>query len=382
VSGRPGRTSRDQALAEDLGREQAEAFMREALIEARRGVGRTSPNPPVGAVVVRDGWVIGRGFHARAGLPHAEVGALTEAGEAARGADLYVTLEPCDHYGRTPPCTRAILEAGIARVFYGAADPNPQVNGKGMRRLKRAGVSVHRGLLGGEAEALVRPYVKRVQTGLPWLTLKAAASLDGRIATAKGDSHWVTGPAARARVHVLRDEADAVVVGRATAALDDPRLTTRLPGGAGRDPVRVVVDSSLSLPLSLQLFNQTSPARTIVATLQDPDGRKGRALRARGVEVWKLRSSRGGVSPRALLKRLAATGLNHVLCEGGGQLAAGLLREGLVDELLLFLAPKLVGGDGRPWLGPLGLRRMAQARVLRELSIEPVGEDWLLRGLL
>lgn len=377
-----GRSPKAPGLPDDLPLAQAEAFMQEALGEARRGVGRTSPNPPVGAVVVKDGWIIGRGYHARVGLPHAEVGALAEAGEAARGADLYVTLEPCDHYGRTPPCTRAILEAGIARVFFGAADPNPEVNGKGMRRLKRGGVVVHRGVLGEACEALVRPYVKRVRTGLPWLTLKAAASLDGRIATAKGDSRWVTGPAARARVHVLRDQADAVLVGRATAALDDPRLTTRLPGGGGRDPLRVVVDSGLSLPTTLALFNQRSSARTVVATLADPDGRKARALTARGVEIWKLRAAGGGVSPRALLQRLASAGVNHVLCEGGGQLAGSLLAAGLVDELQLFLAPKLVGSDGRPWLGPLGLRRMAQAPVLRELSVEPVDGDWLLRGLL
>lgn len=358
-------------------------FMQLALDEAAKGVGRTRPNPPVGAVVVKGGRVIGRGHHRRAGDAHAEVVALEAAGAKARGADLYISLEPCNHHGRTPPCTEAILRAGVRRVFYAVGDPNPLVNGRGDARLRDAGVEVVQGVGAERAEALLRPYVKRMRTGLPWVNLKVASTLDGRIATASGDSRWVTGPEARAHVHRLRDRADVVLVGRATARLDDPQLTTRLPEGEGRDPVRVVVDSRLSLPPSLKLFNLKSEAPTIVATLEDPEGARAKRLIARGVEVWKIRAGRQGrPSARDLLRRLGKAGYAEVLCEGGGELAASLLAAGQVDELNLFLAPKILGGDARPWMGALGLSRMRQALRVDRLTLTPVGEDWLAHGLL
>lgn len=358
-------------------------FMNLALEEAARGVGRTRPNPPVGAVLVKGGRVIGRGHHRRAGEPHAEVVALQAAGARARGADLYISLEPCNHHGRTPPCTEAILQAGVRRVFYAIGDPNPLVNGRGDARLREAGVQVVRGVGAEAAEALLRPYVKRMRTGLPWVNLKVASTLDGRIATARGDSQWVTGPEARAHVHRLRDRADVVLVGRATAKLDDPQLTTRLEEGGGRDPVRVVVDSHLTLPPSLKLFNLPSEAPTIVATLEDPEGPRARRLTSRGVLVWKIRAGRQGrPSAKDLLRRLGKAGYAEVLCEGGGELAASLLSAGLVDELHLFLAPKIIGGDGRPWVGALGLSRMRQALRVDGLTLTPMGADWLAHGLL
>jgi diaminohydroxyphosphoribosylaminopyrimidine deaminase/5-amino-6-(5-phosphoribosylamino)uracil reductase len=225
--------------------------MRLALREARRGLGRTSPNPAVGALLVKGGRIVGRGHHVQAGAPHAEVMAIRDAAARARGADLYTTLEPCDHVGRTPPCSLAILEAGVRRVFSGSADPNPRVNGRGIRRLRRAGVEVETGVLREDCDALNEPWFRFITTGRPHVTLKVAATLDGRIATASGDSRWVTGPEARAHVHRLRDAVDAVLVGAGTARADDPRLTARLPGGRGCDPIRVVLDSRLELPMTL-----------------------------------------------------------------------------------------------------------------------------------
>jgi diaminohydroxyphosphoribosylaminopyrimidine deaminase / 5-amino-6-(5-phosphoribosylamino)uracil reductase len=349
--------------------------MRRALEEARKGLGRTAPNPVVGAVLVKAGKVISTGFHAKAGTPHAEVVALRQAGARARGAVLYTTLEPCDHFGRTPPCSRAILEAGIRRVVSGSADPNPLVNGKGIARLRRAGVEVVQHVLRDEADALNRPFFKLIRQRLPFVTLKVATSLDGKIATVTGDSRWVTGEAARKRVHQLRDQVDVVLVGANTIDRDDPLLTTRLPGG--RNAVRLVVDSSLRLSPGKRVFQDGGP-KTIVATTCPADDPKAAALSAQGVEVWTLPEKDRRVSLEALFQKLGEAGHLHVLAEGGAQLAGALLREGLVDELWVFLAPKLVGQEGLSWVGPLGLETMSQAPPLRIQSIEQVGEDLLV----
>jgi diaminohydroxyphosphoribosylaminopyrimidine deaminase/5-amino-6-(5-phosphoribosylamino)uracil reductase len=356
--------------------------MRLALEEAAKGLGRTSPNPVVGAVLVKGGRIIARGYHRRAGTAHAEVVALEAAGAKARGADLYTTLEPCDHYGRTPPCSQAILDAGVRRVIVASSDPNPKVNGKGMARLRRAGVEVLTGVLQEEADKLNRPFFKAVSTGLPYVTLKAAVTLDGKLATATGDSRWVTGEQARAWVHRLRDQVDVILVGANTVRKDNPQLTTRLPEGKGKDPVRVVVDSHLRLSPKLTVFTQRSPARTVVATLGDPTGRKAKRLMATGAEVWRLPGKDGRVDLEALLRRLAKEGLNHVLVEGGAEVYGSLLREELADELLLFVAPKLIGGEGLSWSGSLGVKQMARALTVRALSFEQVGEDLLLRARL
>jgi diaminohydroxyphosphoribosylaminopyrimidine deaminase/5-amino-6-(5-phosphoribosylamino)uracil reductase len=348
--------------------------MRLALEEAARGLGRTAPNPAVGAVLVRGGRVVGRGHHARAGGPHAEIEALRQAGVRARGADLYTTLEPCDHFGRTPPCSAAVIEAGVRRVFVGSRDPNPVVNGKGTARLRRAGVEVVAGPLRPECDALNAPWVRFVASGRPFVTLKLAATLDGRIATGDGDSRWVSGPAARAWVHRLRDRVDAVLVGRGTAQADDPRLTTRLPGGGGHDPLRVVLDTDLRLPATLRLFRQRSAARTLVLH----GARRGRDL---GPRVDLLRCARGpaGLDLGEVLGGLAARGVVHLLVEGGGAVAASFLAAGLVDRLALVLSPRVLGG-GLCWSGGAGPARMAEAARLRDLTVERLGDDLLLQG--
>lgn len=374
------RTSRTQRVAEfDLA--VAEYFMEAALAEAAKGLGRTHPNPVVGVVIVKNGRILGRGFHKKAGTAHAEVIALEAAGPKARGADLYTTLEPCNHFGRTPPCSEAILQAGIKRVVCASADPNPVVNGKGIARLRRAGVEVVTGVLREQADRLNRPFFKHVRTGMPWVTLKAAVTLDGKLATARGDSKWVTSEVSREHVHRLRDRVDAILIGANTARLDDPKLTTRLPNGEGRDPIRVVVDTRLALPPRLRLFTQRSPAKTIVATVASADGRKARALARAGVEVWQV-GGKGQVDLAQLLRRLGQEGLTHVLVEGGAALFGSLVRAGLADELVLFVAPKLLGGDGLSWLGPLGIGRMGDAVRLQEVSHEQSGEDLVVRGRL
>jgi diaminohydroxyphosphoribosylaminopyrimidine deaminase/5-amino-6-(5-phosphoribosylamino)uracil reductase len=368
--------------AADFDRAVAEFFMRIALEEAAKGLGRTSPNPVVGAVLVKGGRIIARGYHKKAGTAHAEVVALEAAGSKAKGADLYTTLEPCDHYGRTPPCSLAILEAGVRRVICASADPNPQVSGKGVARLRRAGVKVLTGVLKEEADTLNRPFFKVMRTKLPWVTLKAAVTLDGKLATATGDSRWVTGEPARAWVHRLRDAVDVILVGANTVRIDDPKLTTRLPGGGGKDALRVVVDSHLRLSPSYTLFTQRSPARTVIATLEDPEGRKARPFLAQGVEVWQVRQKAGLVDLKALLRRIAKNGLNHVLVEGGADMYGSFLRGHLADALALFLAPKLIGSPGLSWAGDLGVKEMAQAVSVSDLTFERHGEDVLLQALL
>lgn len=349
-------------------------YMRLAIREAEKGLGRTSPNPAVGAVIVKAGKVVARGHHERAGSPHAEAAALAAAGGRARGADLYTTLEPCDHHGRTPPCSQAILDAGIRRVFVGSHDPNPLVDGKGIARLVAGGVEVTRDVLRDECDALNAHWFRFITARRPFVTLKAAVTLDGKLATARGDSRWVTGPAARALVHRLRDRVDAVLVGAGTALADDPRLTTRLPAG-GRDPLRVVLDTDLALPARLKLFRQRSAAKTLVAHASARTRRLGP-----NVELVRCRRGRGGVDLADLLRRLAARGVTHLLVEGGAAVHGSFLRAGLVDRIALFLAPKIVGGDGRSWAGGRGVARMGDALRLEDVEVEEVGDDLLLTG--
>jgi diaminohydroxyphosphoribosylaminopyrimidine deaminase/5-amino-6-(5-phosphoribosylamino)uracil reductase len=331
--------------------------MAEALRLARRGLGRTSPNPAVGAVVVRGATIVGRGFHRRAGGPHAEIFALRAAGPRARGATLYVTLEPCCHTGRAGPCVDAVLAAGVERVVVGSLDPNPRVRSKGIAHLRRRGVAVECGLLEAESRELNIDFEKYITTGLPFVVLKLAATLDGRIAAASGDAHWVTGAAARRRVHELRNRFDAVIVGSQTVLADDPELTCRIRGG--RDPVRVVLDGRLRSPRSARVFRQ-NPERTRLYTLSDRSA-EARSLARRGVVVRRGGGDRPG-SLRRVLADLAREGIKSVLIEGGGTVAARALREKLVDRLALFLAPKLLGSEGRPAVGALGFRRMAKLR--------------------
>jgi len=353
--------------------------MREAVRLARRGIGRTSPNPPVGAVVVARGRIIGRGYHRRAGEPHAEIEALAAAGDGARGATLYVTLEPCNHHGRTPPCTAAVIRAGVRRVVIGARDPNPHVTGQGVETLRRDGIAVNVGLEEAACAALVVPFAKFVRTGLPHVTLKLAASLDGRIATRTGASRWVTGEAARRYVHRLRDQVDAVMVGASTVIADNPSLTCRLRGG--RDPLRVVVDGRLRIPLDCQVLTNAAAPGTVVATVNSKARMIG-TLRQRGATVLVLPGRGGTLSVRRLLARLGRRGIMSVLIEGGATLAAAALREGVVDRLLCFYAPKLIGADGRAMVGPLDVRTLDQSLTVRAMRVARIGEDILVTAEL
>lgn len=349
-------------------------FMRRALALAERGRGATAPNPVVGAVLVRGGRIVGEGWHRALGRDHAEVEALREAGRRARGATLYVTLEPCAHHGRTPPCTDALLAAGVTRCVVAVRDPNPIVNGRGLRRLRAAGVRVDVGLLAAEARSTLGGYWTAHTQGRARITWKVAASLDARIADRHGRSRWITSPEARAHGHRLRATADAIVVGAGTARADDPRLTVRHGARASRTPLRVVCDTRLRLPLSLKLFSRALAPGTIVACGRAASAARVRALESRGVRVWRLPLAGRGVSPRALAERFAREGCHDVLLEGGAVLGTEWWRAGVVDRLALFMAPLALGGDALGWLGPLG-RTLADARRGRFVELARVGED-------
>jgi diaminohydroxyphosphoribosylaminopyrimidine deaminase/5-amino-6-(5-phosphoribosylamino)uracil reductase len=362
-----------------------EKYMRLALRLAQRGKGLTSPNPLVGSVIVQGKTVVGRGYHHRAGEPHAEILALRQAGKKARGATLYLNLEPCDHFGRTPPCTRAILKAGIKRVVVGMKDPNPLVSGRGIRRLRRGKVLVEVGILGRECQELNAPFCKFITTHKPYVTLKAAASLDGKVATRSGDSRWISSEASRSYVHRLRREMDAVMVGIGTVLQDDPLLTVRLPGKTClHSPLRVIVDSHLRLPLHSKLVSTAGQYPTLVATTRAaPPLREKRLARAK-VEVLAVASDRQGrVSLKALLEELARRGLMSVLLEGGPTLNASALRERLVDRLLFFFAPKVIGGKRAPaMIGGEGALRVKEAEQVRILKVRRIGPDVLIEGSL
>jgi diaminohydroxyphosphoribosylaminopyrimidine deaminase/5-amino-6-(5-phosphoribosylamino)uracil reductase len=362
-----------------------ERFMRAAIEQARKGLGRTHPNPCVGSVIVRGDEIVARGFHARAGGPHAEVNAIADLPEEVDPADctIYVTLEPCCIHGRTPPCTSAILTKGLPRVVIGSLDPNPRVDGKGVALLREAGVEVTTGVLRGECDELIRPFSKRVLTGLPWVTAKWAMSLDGKIATREYESSWITGPEARERVHYLRDTHDAIMVGKNTLTHDNPRLTCRLPDDQGRDPWRVVVDARLEASLDSHVYNlDDTAAPTIVLTGEGADARRRQLLEERGVEVVVIaRDERGWLDMEAGLRALAERGLTSVLVEGGGNLLGSLLDGGHIDRVYAFIAPKLIGGQGAisPVLGK-GIASMSEVFALQDWSMEQVGGDVLLRG--
>jgi diaminohydroxyphosphoribosylaminopyrimidine deaminase/5-amino-6-(5-phosphoribosylamino)uracil reductase len=354
-------------------------FMGRALALATRGRGRVEPNPMVGAVVVRDGVVVGEGWHEQFGQGHAEVNALRQAGERARGATLYVTLEPCSHFGKTPPCADAVIAAGVSRVVAAMLDPFPQVSGRGAERLRQAGVAVEVGVGEAVARRLNAPYLKRLATGRPWVHAKWAMTLDGKIATRTGESQWITGPAARARVHELRGRMDAVIVGKGTLRADDPLLTAR-PSGP-RTAVRVVLTATAQgMPESCRLLDTVADAPVLVATT--PVGAAGLdRWRERGAEVVTFAEADGTLDVRSVLTELGRRGMTNVLVEGGAETLGRLRDAGEIDEVHCFVAPKLFGGSGSltPISG-LGVDRLNEAWGLAEWAVERIGEDLLIRG--
>lgn len=357
-------------------------YMARALELARKGRYTTHPNPRVGCVIVRDGQVVGEGWHVRAGEPHAEVHALRAAGDLARGATAYVTLEPCSHHGRTPPCADALVGAGVARVVAAMQDPNPQVAGRGMGRLAEAGIVVHSGVLEGEARAINKGFLKRMEHGLPYVRVKLAMSLDGRTAMASGESQWITGPAARSAVQRLRAESSVVLTGADTVLADGARLTVRAAElgldaeqtalAMGRPPLRVLVDGRLRVPLDAPFF-KAGPA--LVATCVAVEEQY-----ANGPECLIVPGADGQVDLRRLLEELAARGVNEVLVEAGPRLAGAFARQGLVDEYQIFVAGKFLGSSARPLLD-WPLEQMSEAPMLKIIEMRAVGDDWRVTAI-
>ena len=349
-----------------------DAWMAQAISLAERGRGLTSPNPMVGAVIVRDGTLVGSGFHPRAGDPHAEIYALAEAGEQAKGASLYCTLEPCHHQGRTGPCTEAIIKAGIAEVYVGSIDPNPIVSGAGVAKLRAAGIRVTTGVNDDACSALIKPWSHWIRTKRPFVTVKLAQSLDGRIAALGGQSQWISGPSARERVHALRAEVDAVMVGSGTLLADDPRLTARDLTQPIKQPLRVVVDSKLKTPPEARLLQHPG---AVIATAIPPEDSRWTLLQRQGAELWHLPDDTGQVSLEGLMDRLGTRDVTSMLVEGGGVLVGALWRADLIHRLHLYIAPMLIGGDGIPAISSLGVLKPSEAPRLTLDAMRVCGED-------
>lgn len=352
------------------------ANMRLAIALARRGLGRTWPNPAVGCVLAREGRIVGRGTTGDGGRPHAETIALAQAGGACAGATAYVSLEPCSHHGRTPPCAEALVKAGVRRVVMAIEDPDPRVSGAGRALLERAGIAVEEGLLADEAREVNAGFLMRVKAGRPLVALKTASSLDGRIATASGISRWITGAEARAFGHLLRAGHDAIMVGIGTALADDPELTCRLPGLGERGPVRIVVDSQARLPADARLVRTLAAGPVWLLHGAAAAAGPVAALEAAGVTCIGLPAGADGrVDLMAAMRELGSRGLTRLLVEGGGGLAAGLARQGLIDRIYWFRAGILLGDDGRPAVGPFGLADLAAAPAFRCVNRRRLGED-------
>ena len=364
---------------------QEKKFMRRAITLARKALGRTAPNPAVGAIVVRNGRIVGEGYHHRAGTPHAEIHALTDAGKLARGAELYVTLEPCNHTGRTPPCTHAILGAGISKVTVGTVDPNPAVAGSGLGCLMNSGVEVRTGCLQDECRLLIAPFVKHILTGRPWVRSKVACSLDGRIATRTGHSKWVTNDRARSYGHRLRMTNDAILVGKGTLLADNPRLTCRK--GPGRkenlDPARIILDSGLNADPDLRIFHLDSPAPTLVIASEPVSAYRIRELESTGARVFLTPPDRAGrVDVEKVLDILGGEGIQSLLVEGGAAVHGSFWDAGLVDEAFFFYAPLVIGGaDAKPAIGGKGAESVSDSVRLSGTHYHKLGDNWLIQGL-
>ncbi len=356
--------------------------MRVALTLAARGLGEVAPNPAVGCVIVSPSeetpLIVGRGWTQPGGRPHAETGALARAGDKARGATVYVSLEPCAHTGKTGPCAQALIDAGVARVVVACTDDDPRVDGKGIAMLRDAGIDVVVGVLENDARVLNEGFFRATKAKLPMVTLKIASTLDGKIATHSGKSHWITGQMARERTHLMRAQADAIMVGSATAIVDDPQLTCRLPGLAHRSPIRVVADGRLRLPLTSKLVRSANDIRVILLTREDADKDRAKAFEEQGVELINVPLGPDNhMDMTKGMALLAARGITRVLVEGGARLAASLMRDGLVDRIEWFQAPKIIGDDGYSAIAALGLDEIDLDAGFERLAVTALGEDVL-----
>lgn len=351
--------------------------MKQALALAQYALGRTSPNPMVGAVIVRDGRVVGEGWHRQAGTPHAEINALQQAGDLASNATIYVTLEPCSHHGRTGPCVDALIAAGIKKVIIAMTDPNPLVAGQGIYKLREAGIQVIEGVLASEAAKLNEVFIKWISTKKPFVLLKSAMSLDGKIASYTGHSKWITGSQSRDYVHQLRDTYDAILVGIGTVLADNPSLTTRL-AYQGKNPIRVIVDSTARIPINSNVVTD-GLARTIIAVTDKAPQEKIDALRTCGVEVIECKTKSAGVSLSHLFKILGEQQITSILIEGGATINASILEDNLVDKINWFIAPKIIGGANAPSpIGGKGIADVNDAKLFEDIHMESIGEDILI----
>lgn len=357
-----------------------EFYMRQALHIAKNALGRTSPNPMVGAVVVKNGEIVGYGWHKRAGTPHAEIHALKQAGEAAAGATLYVTLEPCCHHGRTGPCTEAVIHAGIKKVVVAMTDPNPLVAGCGLTQLRKAGIEVIEGILAKEAAQLNEVFIKWISTEMPFTVLKTAMTLDGKIATSTGDSKWITGPAARQHGHQLRSQYDGILVGIGTVLADNPSLTARIPNG--KNPIRIIVDTMARTPVTAKVVaDQLAP--TIIAVSSLAPRERVAALKNQGIEILTVPPNDFGLDLHSLFLKLGGKKITSILIEGGARINASALEANIVDKIYCFIAPKLLGGMNAPGpLGGQGIAKLSDALLLENSKTDYVGDDILISAYL
>jgi len=356
-------------------------YMQVALELAEKGRGSVAPNPMVGAVIVKDGRIIGSGYHEKFGEGHAEVNAFRSATEDVTGATIYVTLEPCSHYGKTPPCTDKIIEKKIARVVLAALDPNPLVSGRGVKKIRDSGIEVVTGVLADESIQLNEVFMKYIVKKEPFVVLKVAMSLDGKIATRTGESQWITGESARRQVHELRSALTGIMVGVQTVIMDDPQLTARIPDG--KNPVRIVVDSTLRLPLDATILKDQDKAKTIIGTTTKADKKKAEQLKKEGIELITVPEKDGQADLNALMKRLGERGIDSILLEGGATLNYAALEAGIIDKVQIYIAPKLIGGEtAKTPVGGKGIDKLSEAFKVINLTTNLVGEDILLEGYI
>lgn len=363
---------------EDMYHEQS-YYMKRAIALSKKGIGYTNPNPLVGAVIVKDGKIIGEGYHENVGKNHAEINALNHCNESVKGATMYVTLEPCSHYGKTPPCVDAIIASGIKEVIIGMIDPNPLVAGNGIKALEEQHIRVKYGVCEDEIRELNRIFVKYITTRRPYLLLKTAMTLDGKIATVTGDSKWISGEKSREYVHEIRHQVAAIMVGIGTVLVDNPRLTTRLSNREGIHPIRVIVDTKCSIPIDARVISEKG--KTIIATTKEAPVEKVEALLKRGVTILIVDTRNQKVDLKKLMIKLGEVGIDSVLLEGGSEMNYSALADGIVDEVITFIAPKIVGGQGaKTSIGGKGITHMNNAFGLKDIQIEKMGEDLMVRG--